>query len=48
MTQGAVADCINRFPMVAMLIRTFFPSFVKKASEDTAKHETYTMDLVKR
>ncbi|KAL8746778.1 MAG: hypothetical protein Q9190_001257 [Brigantiaea leucoxantha] len=43
LTQGALADVFNRFPIVRSLFMMITPA---SAYEDTKKHESYTIDLV--
>lgn len=46
--QGVLADCLNRFSFVRRVFLALFPGLLKKLSEDTAKHEAYTTDLVNK
>ncbi|KAA8909875.1 benzoate 4-monooxygenase cytochrome P450 [Sphaerosporella brunnea] len=48
LTQGALADCFGRFPLVASIFKTLFPGVLKKITENTKKHEDYSMNLVKK
>ena len=45
MTQGALADCFKRFPLVAKLVMTLAPGAIQKAVADTKTNEQYSVDL---
>ena len=45
MTESAVKGCFNSYKIVAILIRTYFPGFVKNVLEDTTEYEKYTIGL---
>ncbi|KAI1380476.1 benzoate 4-monooxygenase cytochrome P450 [Hypoxylon crocopeplum] len=46
MSQGALADCMSRFPMVAAVFKWLMPGTIDKLIEDTRAHEAHTIDLV--
>ena len=48
MTQGALADCFKRFPLVAKLAMTLAPGTIQKAIADTKINERYSIDLIQR
>ncbi|KAJ5134551.1 hypothetical protein N7448_000430 [Penicillium atrosanguineum] len=45
---GALADCFKRSPWAAKCFLTLFPGLLKKLTQDTRRHEAYTLDLVKK
>ena len=47
-TQGALADCFKRFPIIAMMVLNLFPGPIKKAIEDTRLNERYSIELVRK
>ena len=48
MTQGALADCFQRFPLLAKLAMTVAPGPIQKAIADTKINERYAIDLVRK
>ena len=48
MTQGALADCFQRFPLLAKLVMTVMPGSIQKAIADTKINERYAIDLVQK
>ena len=48
MTQGALADCFNRFPLVAKIVMTFMSGMIHRIVADTKINEEYSIELVAR
>lgn len=48
MTQGALADCFRRFPLIAKMVMTMAPGTVQNAIADTKINEQYSIELVRR
>ena len=48
MTQGALADCFQRFPLLARFVMTVAPGPIQKAIADTKINERYSIDLVQK
>lgn len=48
MTQGALADCFQRFPLLAKFVMTVAPGPIQKAIADTKINERYAIDLVQK
>ncbi|KAL5041782.1 hypothetical protein BDW71DRAFT_217423 [Aspergillus fruticulosus] len=45
---GALADCLRRFPAAGAVFQWLFSGSINKLMEENRRHQTYTMDLVKR
>ena len=48
MTQGALADCLRRFPILAIVVTKLFSGPISKAIADTKINEQMSIDLVAR
>ena len=48
MTQGALADCLKRFPLFAKFVMTCMSGPIKRIIADTKINEEYSIELVKR
>ena len=48
LTQGALADCFNRFPWLAAIILKCAPGIIQKVIADCKINEEYSINLVKR
>ncbi|KAI9787991.1 MAG: hypothetical protein M1816_007295 [Peltula sp. TS41687] len=48
MTQGALADCFKRFPMIAKFVLALVPGMIERIIADTKINERYAIDLVKK
>ncbi|KAI0396354.1 cytochrome P450 [Xylariaceae sp. FL0594] len=46
MSQGALADCMTRFPLIGQVFQWLMPGTIAKLIEDTRKHEAHTIALV--
>lgn len=46
--QGALADTMTRFPMLAQIFKFLMPKAIEKLVKDTRMHETHTIELVER
>ena len=48
MTQGALADCFRRFPLIAAVVLRCIPGTVQKVIADCKINERFSIDLVER
>lgn len=46
--QGAVADTMARFPLLAKILKILMPGTIDKLTQDTKVHEAHTLDLVEK
>ncbi|KAI1281081.1 cytochrome P450 [Xylaria sp. FL0933] len=46
MSQGALADCMSRFPLIANIFQWLMPGTIAKLVADTRAHEAHTTALV--
>ncbi|KAI0407176.1 cytochrome P450 [Xylaria palmicola] len=46
--QGALADTMSRFPLVATVFKLLMPGSINKLMEDTKIHEDHTMALIEK
>ena len=48
LTQGALADCLKRFPTIAKAIVKLFPGIIRQIVADTKINEEYSIQLIQR
>ncbi|KAL8923515.1 MAG: hypothetical protein Q9172_003088 [Xanthocarpia lactea] len=48
MGQSSLADTLTRFPLLARLLMRLHPNWLKALAEGSARHESYTLDLIEK
>ncbi|KAJ2998227.1 hypothetical protein NUW58_g388 [Xylaria curta] len=48
MSQGALADCMSRFPLIGKVFQWLMPGTIERLIADTRKHEAHTIGLVEK
>ena len=48
MGQGSLGDTLVRFPLLGRIWVYFNPGWLKKMAQGSAKHESYTLDLIRK
>lgn len=48
MGQASLSDTLNRFPLLGKLYMSLFPGWLKRLTDGSAKHESYTLKLIDR
>lgn len=46
--KGALADTLNRFPLIAKVFKAAMPNIIEALIQDTRTHEAHTMALIQR